>query len=70
MKYAPSVGRWIWFSDMADGEVHGKIDSFATNNNFDDVTGSSDLALHVNVNTQQHWKELAAKAAAALAKVP
>jgi hypothetical protein len=70
MKYAPSVDRWIWFSDMDDGEVHGKIDSFQTNTNFDDVTGSSDLDLHIDLNTKQHWKELAAKASAALAKIP
>ena len=70
MKYAPSVGRWIWFSDMTDGEVHGKIESFSTNTQFDDVIGNSDLNLHINVNTQQHWKDLAAQASAALARIP
>ena len=68
MKYAKSVNRWIWFSDMTDGEVHGEVEGFV--NRKLDATGNSDLALHINLNTQEHWKRLGKEASAALAKFP
>jgi pimeloyl-ACP methyl ester carboxylesterase len=72
MRYSNSLKRWIWWSDFSGGEVHGKLNSGFDNRLFK-VKGSffgSDLAFHVNLNTQEHWKAMTGEAAAAFAKFP
>ncbi|MBL8821840.1 MAG: hypothetical protein JNJ77_04565 [Planctomycetia bacterium] len=72
MKWARSIGRWIWFSGLSAGEVHGKVDGFdnrpftVTGNTFSDV----DLSLHVALNTGQNWKNLTSACATELARFP
>jgi hypothetical protein len=70
MKYANSLKRWIWWSDLSDGEVHGNL----VGDNFDNrpkrVKGSffgSDLSFHVALNTQEHWRQMCSEASAELA---
>jgi pimeloyl-ACP methyl ester carboxylesterase len=69
MKYANSLKRWIWWSTLSAGEVHGKL-----GDNFDNrvrrVKGSyfgSDLSFHVALNTQEHWMQMCREASAELA---
>jgi len=72
MRYSNALKRWIWWSDFSGGEVHGKLDSGFDNRLFK-VKGSffgSDLAFHVNLNTQEHWKKMISEAAAAFADFP
>jgi pimeloyl-ACP methyl ester carboxylesterase len=72
MRYSNSLKRWIWFSDFSGGEVHGTLDKGFDNRLFK-VKGSffgSDLAFHVNLNTQQPWKSMTAEAAAKFAEFP
>jgi hypothetical protein len=72
MKWARSISRWIWFSDLSEGEVHGKVEGF--DNKPFTVTGNSlldvDLSLHVALNTGENWKKLTSACAAELARFP
>jgi hypothetical protein len=61
-------GRWIWFSDMAAGEVHGTIDRWE--NRFFSVVGNTDLKLHIALNTLDPWLRLGREATDALVDFP
>ena len=70
MRYSNSLKRWIWYSDFSGGEVHGTLDKGFDNRLFQ-VKGSffgSDLAFHVDLNTQKAWKSMTAEAAAKFAE--
>ena len=73
MKYARSLNRWIWWSDLSGGEVHGKLGG-KFDNRFRDVKGNLfldfDLSVHVNLNTGPDWKAMCSEAANALADLP
>lgn len=73
MKYSRSLNRWIWWSDLSDGEVHGQL-SGGFDNRLRRVKGNLlfdvDLSFHVNLNTGEHWKAMCDEAAKALADLP
>ena len=69
MKYANSLKRWIWWSDLSAGEVHGNLRDF--DNRLKRVKGSffgSDLAFHVALNTKEHWLAMCGEASEELAR--
>jgi hypothetical protein len=61
-------GRWIWFSDMAGGEVHGSIDGWE--NRFFIGVGNTDLEVHVALNLLDPWLQLGREATDALVDFP
>ena len=56
---------WVWFSSMADGEVHGTVEGFTQEPRH--TIALSDLARHVKLNTREHWDKMVDDAAGVLA---
>lgn len=60
-------GAWIWWSGMTDGEVHGDLDGFVNHKFSVSTLSLTDLAKHIELNTQAPWKQLCREAGDALA---
>lgn len=72
MKWSNTANRWMWTSDLSEGEVHGEVDGF-WNQAFNVTPAASysgDLALHVSLNCGEHWKDMCNAASAQFAELP
>jgi len=71
-KYSWTLKRWIWWSSLSAGEVHGELDGFT--NRLRKVSGNYwidvDLKLHIELNTGKDWKAMCSEAAKAFADIP